>query len=416
MKRYCALFLAVIVILSVSVFSGAASLKVGDADFDLEITAEDARFALRLSIGLEPSVSDAVLLVCDADGDGELTSYDSRLILRSALKLEQLPAEYVDDSFAVPENPADGSGSEEPPVSPSYGVLEDNYDEYFDPSERYYPPYPEKSLQSDTFTITTYGNGHAVGMSQWGAASMAEKGMSYSEILGHFYQGVSLKKETAPELVYYPGEGYTNTVNLVARIVAMEIGGASDNVECLKAQAVAIYTNIKRYNYAPSRKSTVGYAASTTSRCSENCLKACSEAVGEYLEFDGRPIEAVYSALTAGRTCSSATVWGGTLSYLTGVDCMSDLNIDSLIKQHVYTASELRNMILSYDPSIELPEDKASWITIIETDGAVDGVRGYVTKMTVGSRTYEGWEVHNKFIYGIMGGLRSHAFTVEYTP
>jgi stage II sporulation protein D len=36
------------------------------------------------------------------------------------------------------------------------------------------------------------GFGHGVGMSQWGAHAMALRGMSYRQILGHYYRGTSL--------------------------------------------------------------------------------------------------------------------------------------------------------------------------------------------------------------------------------
>ena len=37
------------------------------------------------------------------------------------------------------------------------------------------------------------GSGHGVGMSQWGAKAMAEKGYSYREILKHYYTGIEIK-------------------------------------------------------------------------------------------------------------------------------------------------------------------------------------------------------------------------------
>jgi len=40
--------------------------------------------------------------------------------------------------------------------------------------------------------ITTYGNGHGVGMSQWGANYLAKNGGSYEEILKYYYKGVEL--------------------------------------------------------------------------------------------------------------------------------------------------------------------------------------------------------------------------------
>ena len=41
--------------------------------------------------------------------------------------------------------------------------------------------------------VKGYGAGHGVGMSQWGAKSMAERGSSFREILKHYYTGVQIK-------------------------------------------------------------------------------------------------------------------------------------------------------------------------------------------------------------------------------
>jgi stage II sporulation protein D len=60
-------------------------------------------------------------------------------------------------------------------------------------------------LNSTNFTITfdkrlglieieTYGYGHGVGMSQWGANGMAKQGKLYEEILKHYYTGIELKR------------------------------------------------------------------------------------------------------------------------------------------------------------------------------------------------------------------------------
>ncbi len=42
------------------------------------------------------------------------------------------------------------------------------------------------------FTITTKGNGHGVGMSQYGANAMANEGSDYKEILLHYYTGAEV--------------------------------------------------------------------------------------------------------------------------------------------------------------------------------------------------------------------------------
>ena len=48
------------------------------------------------------------------------------------------------------------------------------------------------SLESNKIVITCYGNGHAVGMSQYGANSLAQTGKAFTEILAHYYPGTVL--------------------------------------------------------------------------------------------------------------------------------------------------------------------------------------------------------------------------------
>lgn len=50
-----------------------------------------------------------------------------------------------------------------------------------------------KENPSDTFTIEGKGNGHGLGMSQYGAKKMAELGYEYDEILTHYYTGVKVE-------------------------------------------------------------------------------------------------------------------------------------------------------------------------------------------------------------------------------
>lgn len=50
------------------------------------------------------------------------------------------------------------------------------------------------STTDTSITFHTQGYGHGVGMSQYGAKSMAENGSSYDEILLHYYTGTEVKK------------------------------------------------------------------------------------------------------------------------------------------------------------------------------------------------------------------------------
>lgn len=48
------------------------------------------------------------------------------------------------------------------------------------------------------FVLTGRGYGHGLGMSQWGAYYLAEQGMTYPQILAHYYRDVTLAKSALP--------------------------------------------------------------------------------------------------------------------------------------------------------------------------------------------------------------------------
>lgn len=47
--------------------------------------------------------------------------------------------------------------------------------------------------EKETFTVTSLGYGHGVGMSQWGAKFMADSGANFEQILQHYYPGTEIK-------------------------------------------------------------------------------------------------------------------------------------------------------------------------------------------------------------------------------
>lgn len=49
-------------------------------------------------------------------------------------------------------------------------------------------------MEGDSITITTFGYGHGVGMSQWGANGMAKAGHSAEEIIAHYYSGAKVEQ------------------------------------------------------------------------------------------------------------------------------------------------------------------------------------------------------------------------------
>ena len=55
------------------------------------------------------------------------------------------------------------------------------------------------SANNGTFAINGRGFGHGIGLSQWGAFSLADQGVTYDRILSHYYQNASLT-EMSPEV------------------------------------------------------------------------------------------------------------------------------------------------------------------------------------------------------------------------
>lgn len=71
--------------------AGEPAVLRGDADLDGEVTAMDARLALRRSVDLETfQPGSAPFAACDLDGDGAVTALEARLILRASVDLETL--------------------------------------------------------------------------------------------------------------------------------------------------------------------------------------------------------------------------------------------------------------------------------------------------------------------------------------
>jgi stage II sporulation protein D len=51
--------------------------------------------------------------------------------------------------------------------------------------------------QGSNLVFTVYGNGHGVGMSQWGAEGMARLGKTATEIVQYYYTGIDISRATA---------------------------------------------------------------------------------------------------------------------------------------------------------------------------------------------------------------------------
>lgn len=111
----------------------------------------------------------------------------------------------------------------------------------------------------------------------------------------------------------------------VAGVVASEVGNSS--LEACKAQAVAARTFAVSKGVLDgkpitdsSSKDQAYRAARVHSGLYPNAKQAAQETAGEILTYQGKPINAVYSASNGGRTVSSQEKWGGVRPYLIAQD------------------------------------------------------------------------------------------------
>ena len=275
------------------------------------------------------------------------------------------------------------------------------------------------SKKTGTFVFTVYGYGHGVGMSQNGASEYARRGWTYKQILLHYYNnpGISLVKDSKlPSKVTYNGKSYS-LAEYLGKTAYAEVGPSAP-LESIKSQMVAIYTYAKRQNFKMTTSNHAfreSYAG--TSSSIENAIKAT---LGEYLAYYGSPAFTPYFSTAAGKTASSANVWGGSQSsypYLAGGRTSPEGNVKRTL---TISSEELRKKVEAYNAKVDsskritLQSNPAQWIKILEHDSTRGSSCGYISSMRIGNQTMRG----NAFRLNIMGAavLRSHCFTFTYTP
>ena len=275
------------------------------------------------------------------------------------------------------------------------------------------------SSKTGTFVFTVYGYGHGVGMSQNGASEYARRGWTYKQILLHYYNnpGISLVKDSnLPSTVTYNGKSYS-LAEYLGKTAYAEVGPSAP-LESIKSQMVAIYTYAKRQNFKMTTSNHAfreSYAG--TSSSIENAIKAT---LGEYLAYYGSPAFTPYFSTAAGKTASSANVWGGSQNsypYLAGGRTSPEGDVKRTL---TISSEELRKKVEAYNAKVDsskritLQSDPAQWIKILEHDSARGSSCGYISSMRIGNQTMRG----NAFRLNIMGAavLRSHCFTFTYTP
>lgn len=360
-----------------------------DVNSDGEVSADDVSYILALSASLSIDIAQSIKSKADTDNDGRITASDARIVRQNLTTPSVIIEEAEPVVTPLVNNSFDSFDSSGNPISVvdasqgSYSVI-NNQKMYI------YPDLNQVMAMRDTFIIIAFGWGHGVGMSQWGAVGLARSGYSYIQIIQHYYRNVAIMKETPPATVRCAGKD-VNTVEMLARIVEKEIAGITNindavDAQALKAQAVAAYTNMKYSNYSVSGCSYV----SSYSACRDDVKAVAKEIAGQFMLYNNEVPYAYYSACSAGVAANYSDVWGSTskdMNYLYNCASYYDCYTDGYISATAYSPQTIKNYILSYDPSINLPDDPSQWIKILAHDDAVNENIGYVSKMQIGDRT-----------------------------
>ena len=133
-------------------------------------------------------------------------------------------------------------------------------------------------------------------------------------------------------------------------------------------------------------------------------LDAVRSTDGQYLAWDGAPIEAVFHSSSAGMTEDAAEVWSAR-PYLVSVDSPeTSENVPNYVTSVAVPAADFSAKVLEAYPEAQLSGEPAFWLGEITFDesGRVDGAE-------IGGVTIPGTELRTMF------ELRSTAFTLDYT-
>lgn len=151
--------------------------------------------------------------------------------------------------------------------------------------------------------------GHGLGMSQWGAFGMAQKGWNYEKILKFYYSGVQITNYNEPDYVkvtgvtdYIPFDDYLSGIGEVPN---------SWPAEAIKAQVVAARTYVMGVCGNRTHCEICGTASCQVYLGGDAKRQYVNETKGKVITHGGSPIVAFYSASHRGHSSSLNAVWGG---------------------------------------------------------------------------------------------------------
>ncbi len=139
------------------------------------------------------------LIACDSSWDCDISGYEKQTEISADELSARLKTAYPDVSFdgidedkwITPDDKTESGTVLSVKLGKDFYITGQQFAQTLSlPS-----PCFDVNVSNGTFTITTKGYGHLVGMSQYGANKLAQDGKSYKEILTHYFPKTELKDQ-----------------------------------------------------------------------------------------------------------------------------------------------------------------------------------------------------------------------------
>ena len=224
-------------------------------------------------------------------------------------------------------------------------------------------------------------------------------------------------------LVYYPESGEIEEVSRLDYVVGVLAGEMSPDApqEALKAQAVAAYT-YALYKRSIRLEGNGEYDLSCDSSADQKYLNKTEQVAlwqenysknrklledaaraveGVVITFSGKPILALYHAVSSGKTETAKNIWGADYPYLQSVESAPCLLSPNYLSEVVFTPYDFADKAL--DLGITLVGEPQDWLSEPERSYA-----GYVVEYTLSAHKVSGSDMRSAF------GLASTNFELQY--
>jgi len=202
---------------------------------------------------------------------------------------------------------------------------------------------------------------------------------------------------------------------ILAKIVSREMTGTWD-ADALKAQAIASHTYlVYQYNHGNSAP------AVSFKSVYPQVAAAVSEVADLIMTVNGQAAYTPYFASSAGRTNSSAEVWGGHYSHLVSVESKYDYQASGY-KGTVTVSKDKMEQIIRDVIGVEPSGDPSEWIKVLDkTSGgynnnmSVCGATTYYNRSLKKTSNITGRWMREDILKGAgSGNLRSAAFDIAF--